>query len=100
MTNHHDGSPSLSVILGRVFWMMIGPILLVVFGYRVFRTAADGWLTPADFGFLGVLALLVIVRCLEFRSAHPQKATGEPATARDLRRYVVGAVVVGLLAWI
>lgn len=100
MTTQHDGGPSFSVVVGRLFWMMIGPLLLVVLAYRVFQTAADGWLTPADLGFLGVLALLVVARCLEFRSDRPQKATGEPATSQDLRRYILGAVIVGLLGWI
>lgn len=100
MTTHLDGGPSFSVVVGRIFWIMIGPLLLVVLGYRVFLTAPDGWLTPADLGFLGILALLVVVRCLEFRSERPQKATGEPATTQDLRRYVVAAILLGLLAWI
>jgi hypothetical protein len=59
----------------------------------------QGWFTPADFGFLGVLTGMIIARVWEFRLGHPQTASGEPAGAAVLPRYMIGAALVGLAVW-
>jgi len=92
-------SPSLTDVLARLLWIMVGPVFLAVFGYWIIKTG-NGWFTPADFAFLGILAAMIVARWLEFRGGHPKTAEGEPATAAHLRRYAIGAAVVGLSLWV
>lgn len=86
-------------ILCRVFWLMFGPLLLVVLTF-IIATTGNGWLTPADWGFLGTLVALLIARWLEFRGGNPQTSEGQPATSAHLRRYIMVVVVCGLGLWI
>jgi hypothetical protein len=43
---------------------------------------------------------MLLGRWLGFRGGRPQKATGEPATAEDLRRYWLFTAGVGLLVFV
>ncbi len=94
----HTSTPFLA-ILGRVFWMMLGPMLLVLMTFMI-ATTGNGWLTHADFGFLGILVAIMIARWLEFRGGNPQTAEGQPATPAHLRRYLIAVVVLGLGLWV
>jgi hypothetical protein len=85
--------------LGRVFWMLLGPMLLVLLTFAIVEIGS-GWLTAADLGFFAILAAILFARWLEFRAGHAQTASGEPATGRDLQRYVVGAGLVGMAVWV
>lgn len=87
------------VMLGRLFWMMLGPMLLAVLTFVIIRNGS-GWLTPADLAFLLILGGLVLGRWIEFQGGNPQTATGEPATPAHLRRYVLSVVPLGLSVWI
>jgi hypothetical protein len=89
---------SLLGILGRVIWIMLGPLLLVLMTFLIIETG-NGWLTAADFAFLSILAGMMLGRWLEFHAGNPQTAEGEPATARDLRRYLIGTTIIGLGVW-
>jgi hypothetical protein len=59
-----------------------------------------GWLTAADVIYFVALGAMLLGRWLEFQGGSPQKATGEPATAEDLRRFVFVAGPVGLAIWV
>lgn len=96
MTSAH--SPALSAMC-RVVWMMIGPLALVLLIAAIVNIG-NGWFTAADIGFLIVLGIVVLARWLEFRGGSPQTATGEPATPDHLRRFAIGAVVLGLGLWV
>lgn len=83
----------------RLFWMMIGPAILVLLTSSV-AAQGGGWAAPQDLAFLVVLAAVILARWFEFRSGNPQTSTGDPATPADLRRYVIGATVIGLSVWV
>lgn len=83
----------------RVFWMLLGPLLLVPITFKVVEYG-NGWLTVFDFAFLGVLCALMLARCFEFFKGHPLTAEGQPATPSHLKRYLVGTVAVGLPIWV
>lgn len=83
----------------RVFWMMIGPLALLLLTFNIVKIG-NGWLTAADFAFLAVLGGVILARWLEFRGGNPQTATGEPAAPAHLRRFVMAAIPVGLGVWI
>jgi hypothetical protein len=94
-----DTAPTLSALLSRVFWMLLGPLLLVVFAFQIINKG-QGWFTPVDIAYLLVLGGMLLARWWEFRSGTAQTTMGEPATATDLRRYAITTVVVGLAVWI
>jgi hypothetical protein len=90
---------SLFVLASRVFWMMVGPMMLAILALSIVRIGTS-WFTPADFAFLVVLGLVLLARWVEFRGGNPQTAAGEPATPDHLRRYVVITLALGLGVWI
>jgi hypothetical protein len=49
---------------------------------------------------LAALCGLIVVRWLDFRCGSAQTAEGEPATPAHLRRYIIGALAIGLVVWV
>jgi len=86
-------SSSLVGILARVFWMMVGPAILMLLAYSLTGNA-KGWFAPSSIAFLVVLAAVTITRWLD-----PRTSEGEPTTPAHLRRYTVSTVGIGLVAW-
>jgi hypothetical protein len=93
---HATGSPA--ALLGRLIWMMIGPLALILLTMAIVREGG-GWLTPYDIAYFAVLGAMFLGRGLEFRGGHPQTADGEPATAQHLRRYLLFGALLGLAVW-
>jgi hypothetical protein len=88
-----------SAILGRLFWMMLGPFFLVIVAIST-AERRDGWFSPADGLYFAVLGGMLLGRWLEFRSGQPLTATGVPATVAHLRRYALVLSVLGVAAWV
>jgi hypothetical protein len=86
-------STSLVGIFARLFWMMVGPAILMLLAYSL-TDDAKGWFAPSSITFLVVLAAVTITRWLD-----PRTSDGEPATRAHLRRYTVSTVGIGLVAW-
>ncbi len=86
-------------VFGRLFWMMVGPIALVMATYFIV-SSGGGWTTAADLLFFVILGGMIVGRWLEFRGGRPQTQTGEPATAADLRRYILMVVTAGPTVWV
>ena len=87
------------VMVSRVFWMMLGPLLIAVAGINIVNSG-NGWFTLADIAFLLMLGGVVMARWLELQSGGAQTSTGEPATASQVYRFMLFATIVGLAAWI
>ena len=85
--------------IARVFWMMLGPLLLLVLGFSI-ANRGGGWLTGMDLAFFAALALMGLARVVEFRGPNPQTATGDPATPADLQRFLTMIALLGLGAWV
>jgi hypothetical protein len=94
-----SASTSLSAILGRIFWMMYGPIFLMVFAI-IIAQRADGWLAAPDLIYFLVLGGMLLGRWIEFRGGNPLTGMGEPATEADLRRYWFLAGLIGMGVWV
>ncbi|MEX0641451.1 MAG: hypothetical protein WD468_02055 [Pirellulales bacterium] len=94
-----DTTSGDSAPLARLFWMMIGPLLLFILAFANVMND-EGWLTAADIGFFVVLLATVYARWREFRSDDGRTAEGEPATAVEFRRYVVLLVGGGVAVWL
>jgi hypothetical protein len=86
-------------LLGRLLWMMVGPISLALLALSIAQRRA-GWLSAQSLAYFPVLAVMLFGRWLEFRCGQPMTSTGEPATAADLRRYLLVAGALGLATWI
>ena len=91
-------TPLISVF-GRLFWMMVGPLGLVLTTYFIV-SSGTGWTTPADIIYFVVLGGMILGKWLEFRGGSPETQTGERATAADLRRYILMVVIAGPAVWI
>lgn len=90
---------SLPAVAGRLFWIFVGPFVLAVCAVGI-AGRRDGWLGPSDLFYFVVLAGMYLGRWMEFRTGDALTATGEPATALDLRRYACGLGLIGLVVWV
>jgi hypothetical protein len=93
-----DAPSSILSVFARIFWMALGPLILVLLGLSMLL-AANSRVGARDFVFLAVLAAMIAARWLEFRLGNPQTAMGTPATGKDLRRYAIFVAVAGMAAW-
>lgn len=89
---------SFLAFLGRLMWVMVGPLALAI-ATGLIVTKGGGWLTAADITYLVVLGGMFLGRWLEFQGGSPLTAEGQPATAANLRNYVVFGLVIGLGVW-
>ena len=92
-------STPLIPVLGRLFWLMAGPLGLVLTLYFIV-TSGTGWTTLADLIYFLLLGGMVLGRWLEFRGGNPRDSLGEPVTAADLRRYALKVALVGPAVWV
>jgi len=90
---------SLSVVLGRVFWMMVGPLALVLTIYSMLTSGA-GWRTLADLLYFAILGGMILGRWLEYRGGNPQTSAGDPLTPAGLRRYILSIIILGPIVWV
>jgi len=94
-----SGPGSLTVVIGRLVWMLVGPMVLAAITYNIV-TRGVGWLTVWDATY-GIVVLLTIAgRWVEMRSGSALTATGEPATIEHFKRYLVILLVVAAVVWV
>jgi hypothetical protein len=86
-------------LLARLFWAMVGPLILILLCVANARSAS-AWLTSADVAYVIILGGVIFARWLEFRGGDPRTATGEPATMAHFHRYALMAMGIGLGLWI
>ena len=89
----------LTAVLGRLFWMMIGPMALLLTIYFIV-TSGTGWTTTADLLHFVTLGGMILGKWMEFRGGSPETSTGEHATVADLRRYILMVVTAGPVVWV
>jgi len=87
-----------AVLLGRLMWMILGPILSFSITYAI--VTREGWFTIWDAAFGVVVAMMVGGRWVEQRSGSAMTATGEPATAEHFKRYVRVLLPLAGGAWV
>jgi hypothetical protein len=79
---------------------MVSPMVLLIFLALIAQNHGAGWLTAADVTFLAILGGIFLTRWLEFRTGHALTATGDPATAGQLRHFAGATIALGLAAWV
>jgi len=94
-----SSSKSLVPAAGRLFWIIVGPLVLTGILYR---SVCSGERLPGlvELSYFVVLCGMIAGRWLEFRGGSPLKADGQPAVPADMRRYVRQLAVVGPAAWL
>ena len=85
-------------VLTRLYWMMLGPLILAVDALALIRRSGD-WLCGPSILFLVILAGLPLARWWELRSGNAKTSMGETATPDDVRRYAIITIAVGLVVW-
>jgi len=88
----------MRVVVARVTWMMIGPLVLLVLLLSILK-AGSGWATGLDAAFLAVVAAMIAGRWYELRSGQAATSDGRPATWDDFRRYVLILLPSAAAAW-
>jgi hypothetical protein len=89
----------MAAVLGRLTWMLFGPFVLFLTICAVLGSGKR-LLASADVVYFAALVVMLLGRCLEFRSGHALTAEGAPATAGHLRRYLLRTATIGLTLWI
>ena len=90
---------SFGLGFARVFWMLLGPVLLLLLTAGIV-TRWRGWVTGPDLLYFAVLGGMLLARWVEFRGGESQTADGEPATPADLRRYLLVGTAAGIAVWV
>ncbi len=86
------------VLLGRLMWMVLGPMLMLMITYST--VTGTGWFALRDAVFSIVVALMVAGRWVEQQSGAAMTATGEPAGAGHFNRYVRVLLPLAMGVWI
>ena len=93
-------SDSQLALVGRIFWMMAGPACLLVSTILIVNSPGTGWRTGADIVYWVALVGMMLGRWAEHRGGNPRNGMGEPATASDLRRYIIVVAIAGPAIWV
>ena len=96
-TDSQPGSSGV-VLLGRLMWFLLGPMLSLYILYAI--VTGEGWFTTWDAAFGVVVALMVGGRWVEQRSGSATTVTGEPATVEHFKRYVRVLLPLAAGAWV
>ena len=91
-TDSQPGSSGV-VLLGRLMWFLLGPLLLLFILYAI--VTVEGWFTTWDAAFGVVVALMVGGRWVEQRSG-----SATTATVEHFKRYVRVLLPLAAGAWV
>jgi hypothetical protein len=87
-------SSSVVEAFARLYWIFAGPAALFLLAFTIARRDA-AWLAPTSMAFLVVLAGEIVARRLD-----PNNSYGEPTTPAETSTFTVGALLIGLVAWV
>ena len=87
------------VVLARIVWTILGPLLLLFTFYRIV-TFGNGWFTRWDGCAFGIVAVMIGCRWIEVQSGRSYTAYGEPASAEHFRHWVWILLALAMVAWI
>jgi hypothetical protein len=97
-------APSASSSIGclaRMFWMILGNLILVLVAAAIWRNSSALSLSLADLVYWALVASLIAVRYLDIRHFGGKTSDGErAATMTDWIRYASIVVAVTLVVWL
>jgi hypothetical protein len=85
--------------LMRLFWMMIGNVILLLCAYRITQHQSSV-LSIADAFYWTIVGSLLAARYVDIRCFCGTTADGDPATMAHWRRYARGLGVVSTALWL
>lgn len=87
--------------LARLFWMVLGYLLLLFAAIEVVKRSGGWSLSVADLVYWAILAGMLAARYGDIRYFGGRTSDGQqPATWADWRRYSAILAILGLLLWI
>ncbi|OHB55089.1 MAG: hypothetical protein A2Y07_05490 [Planctomycetes bacterium GWF2_50_10] len=91
----HDEKQSRGrAVLGRLYWMFLGNILLIATAISIYNNPKGiGW---ADAFYLFIISSLIYIRYTDIKHWGGLTSTGEPASMRDWRNYSVLLVIIAM----
>ena len=92
-------SSSVLGILLRLFWMIIGNVVLGFSGLYILW-GRESFFSVFDISYGAVVPLLIVSRYVDIAKFHGATGTGEPATMAHWRRYALGVLVISVAAWV
>jgi hypothetical protein len=95
-TNNIQGS-GLSLLM-RIFWMMIGNVILFIIVIGIFESG-KGYLSLKDGIYWILVILLIITRYVDIKYLGGTTVTGLPASMSHWFRYVAGLIICAGLFW-
>lgn len=84
----------------RVFWMLLGNIILAMTAYNIAILHDSGFAVTASIVIWVTVAAMLGARYLDIKRFRGQTASGEPATMTNWRRYAIALVGIWLVVWI
>jgi hypothetical protein len=85
-------------ILLRIFWMMIGNVILFLFLVGIYESEKRA-LSLKDGIYWVIVILLIIIRYLDIKYLGGSTARGFPASMSHWYRYVAGLIICAGLLW-
>lgn len=97
--NHTSTTPTGLTGLGcliRMLWFLVAHAVLLLSAAIIVQQHGK-FFSPADAVFCGTVIFAAVIRYIDIRFCRGMTSTGEPATMRHWRRYVLLLVVVSLI---
>ena len=95
---HSDAQASVVSILIRIFWMMVGPVMLFLIALSI-AMKGEGWFAPWSVAYLVFAAAVIGARWYEFQLGNPLTSMGTRATHEDLKKFSLGTGLIALAVW-
>lgn len=83
----------------RIFWMMIGNLILLVSAFGIAQSQS-GFLGVADAFYWGTVGCLLAARYVDVRHLKGLTADGAPASMAHWRRYAVFVLIAATGLWL
>ena len=88
-----DKQGSGRAVLARVYWMLIGDIILIAIAIAIYKSPKMfSWL---DIFYVFIVSSMAYIRYFDIKHWGGLTSTGEPATISDWRRY---SLFLGIIA--
>jgi hypothetical protein len=85
-------------MLLRLFWMVIGNMVLVMVAVSIIENRQT-FLSIADILYVVLVPLLIVARYLDIKFFEGATASGEPATIKHWRKYALTTASVAVAVW-
>lgn len=96
--NSNQAQDSLLGLFTRIFWTLIGNVVLFFLAIEIYRTKS--LISGFDIAFWILVLLLIIVRYIDIKYLKGINAEGLPATMGDWRKYVKYLLIITAGVWV